>query len=61
MVLAVATEILCTVWGVPGISAGGPGQGVGEGVEEIVESPHQDHDVVRVTEEHYHHRRQAQT
>lgn len=59
--MAGAAEILCTVGGVPGVSAGGPGQRVGEGVEEKVETPHQYHDVVCVTEEHYHHGGQAQT
>lgn len=53
--MAGAAEILCTVGGVPGVSTGGPGQWVGEGVDEKVEAPHKNHDVVCVTEEHYHH------
>lgn len=40
---------------VPGVVTGGPGQGSVEGLDEIVEGPGQDHDVVGVTEEHYHH------
>lgn len=53
--MASATEILCTVGGVPGMSTGGPGQLVSEGVEEKVEAPYQNHDIVGVTEKHYHH------
>lgn len=58
--MAGAAEVLRAVGGVPGVSAGGPGQRVGEGVEEEVEAPHQDHDVVGVTEEHDHHGGQTQ-
>lgn len=61
MVVAGAAEVLGAVGGVPGVSAGGPGQWAGERVNEEVETPHQNHDVVGVTEEHYHHGGQAQT
>lgn len=53
--MAGASKVLCTVGGVPGVSAGGPGQWVSERVKEKVEAPHQDHDIVGVTEEHDHH------
>lgn len=59
--MAGTAKILRAVWGVPGMSAGGPGQRVGEGVEEKIEPPNQNHDVVCVTKEHNHHRGQAQT
>lgn len=59
--MAGTSEILRAVWGVPSVPAGGPGQRGGEGVEEKIEPPNQDHDVVSVTEEHNHHRGQAQT
>lgn len=54
-VVAGASEILCAVGGVPRVSAGGPRQWVSERVEEIVEAPHQYHDVVGITEKHNHH------
>lgn len=38
---------------VPVVCAGGPGQCGGEGVDEVIETPCQDHDVVGVAEEHY--------
>lgn len=59
--MAGASVILRAVLSVPGVSARGPRQRVGERVEEKVEAPHQNHDVVCVTEEHDHHRGQAQT
>ncbi len=55
-VLAVAVaEDLDTVFGVPRIVAGGPGQRGIEGLYQVVETPGKYHDVVRVTEEHNHH------
>ena len=45
---------------VPGVVAGGPGQGGAEGLDEVVEAPGQHHDVVGVTKEHNHHRGIAQ-
>lgn len=53
--MAGASKVLCTVGGIPGVSAGGPGQRVSERVKEKVEAPYQDHDIVGVTEEHDHH------
>lgn len=53
--MAEAAKILCAVGGVPWVSTSGPGKLVGEGVEEKVETPHQNHNVVGVTEEHYYH------
>lgn len=55
VVVASAAEVLGAVGGIPGMSTCGPGQLVGEGVEEKVEAPHQYHDVVGVTEKYYHH------
>lgn len=55
-VLAVAlTKDLDAVFCVPRVVAGGPGQRGVEGLYEVIETPGQDHDVVRVTEEHNHH------
>lgn len=55
-VLAVALpEDLNTVLCVPGVVAGGPGQCGVEGLDEVVETPGQNHNVVRVAEEHNHH------
>ena len=59
--MAGTAEVLRAVEGVPGVSTSGPGQWGGEGMEEKVEAPHQNHDVVGVTEEHYHHGGQAET
>lgn len=46
---------------VPVIGAGGPGQCGGEGFDEVIEAPCQDHDVVGVAEEHYNHRSIAES
>lgn len=59
--VAVAAEVDCAIGGVPSVATGGPRKWVGERVEEKVETPHQNHDVVGVAEEHNHHWRQAQT
>lgn len=55
MVVASAAEVLGTVGGVPIVSTGSPRKWAGERVEEKVETPHQNHDVVGVAEEHNHH------
>lgn len=49
----VMAEGLDAARSVPVVCAGGPGQYGGEGIDEVIESPCQDHDVVGVAEEHY--------
>lgn len=51
----VVAEDLDAVFGVPRVVAGGPGQRGIEGLYEVVETPGEYHNVVRVTEEHNHH------
>lgn len=46
---------------VPGVVARGPRQHRVEGLDQVVEAPGQDHDVVGVAEEHDHHRGVAET
>lgn len=48
-------ESLDAVLSVPVVCAGGPRQCGGEGFDEVIETPCQDHDVVSVAEEHYNH------
>lgn len=55
-VLAVlVVEDLYAAGSVPLIVTGGPGQSRAEGLDQVVEAPGQNHDVVGVAEEHNHH------
>lgn len=57
----VVAEDLDAMFCVPRVVAGGPGQRSVEGLYEVIETPGQDHDVVRVTEEHNHHGRETKS
>lgn len=48
-------EVQCAVGCVPFVATGGPGQMESEGVNQEIQAPRQDHDVISVTEEHNHH------
>lgn len=53
-------EDLDAAGGVPLVVTGGPGQRGAEGLDQVVEAPGQNHDVVGVAEEHDHHGGEAQ-
>ncbi len=51
-----ADGVLHAVRGVPAVSAAGPGQLVLETLQQVVQTPRQDHDVVDVQQRHDHDR-----